>query len=214
MEAADRRVRRSRSALMRAAVSLVAERGTTNITVSDIAETADVSRQLVYQQFGDRDSLLLAAALDLAATELVPRITQPTVNERARGLAAGEHFARHRPFYRAMLTGPCAFALTKVLSDLLSPFNEHLVRRMSTKPLTEELVADLTVFVTGGWAAILNTWVIEGPDPLDPEELTDRLLRMLPVISAGSTTHEPDESSHPARPEAGSTGHPGSDRPA
>jgi hypothetical protein len=36
---------------------------------------ADVSRQLVYQQFGDRDTLLLEAALDLATTELVRRVT-------------------------------------------------------------------------------------------------------------------------------------------
>lgn len=74
----DRRVLRSRSALMRAAVSLAVERGTTNITVSDIAEAADVSRQLLYQQFGDRD----------------------------RALAAAGHFARHRSFYRPMRLRP------------------------------------------------------------------------------------------------------------
>jgi AcrR family transcriptional regulator len=70
---ADRRARRSRRALMRAAVALVGERGSTNVPVSDLAEAADVSRQLVYQQFGDRDTLLLEAALDLATDELVRR---------------------------------------------------------------------------------------------------------------------------------------------
>ncbi|MFD0487807.1 helix-turn-helix domain-containing protein [Saccharopolyspora spinosporotrichia] len=52
----DRRVRRSRAALMRAAVELVTERGTAAVTLSDIAEAADVSRRVVYQHFGDRDA--------------------------------------------------------------------------------------------------------------------------------------------------------------
>src|SRR5215472_1591063 len=67
----DRRVVRSRSALMRAAVALVGERGTTAVPIPDIAEAADVSRQLVYLHFGNREMLLLEAALDLARKELL-----------------------------------------------------------------------------------------------------------------------------------------------
>lgn len=37
---------------------------------------------------------------------------------------------------------------------------------------------------TGGGAAFINTWVVEGEDPLDPEELTDRLIRMVSVVTA------------------------------
>ncbi|MFE7836069.1 TetR family transcriptional regulator [Streptomyces sp. NPDC057474] len=39
---------------------------------SDIAEAADVSRRVVYQHFGDRDTLLLEAGLGLARRELLP----------------------------------------------------------------------------------------------------------------------------------------------
>ncbi|MEO6088956.1 MAG: helix-turn-helix domain-containing protein, partial [Umezawaea sp.] len=58
----DRRVRRSRAVLMAAAVTLVSERGTADVPVAEIADTADVSRRLVYQQFHDRETLLLEAA--------------------------------------------------------------------------------------------------------------------------------------------------------
>lgn len=68
----DRRVRRSRAALMAAAVRLVSERGTSDIPVTDLAEAADVSRRLVYLQFGDRDTLLTEAAIDLVRRELLP----------------------------------------------------------------------------------------------------------------------------------------------
>lgn len=186
----DRRVRRSRSALTRAAVAMVAERGTTNIPISDIAETADVSRQLVYQQFGDRDTLLLEAALDLVRTELLAQVTQAS-DKRARALAAARHFAEHRSFYRAMLTGSCAYGLNVALSGLLSPFNEQFVRQLRGARQAPDLVPDLTAFVTGGWAAVVNTWVVEAPDPLDAEAFADRLMGLLSVI--GGDTSELDK---------------------
>src|SRR5258706_15909316 len=96
----DRRVLRSRSALMRAAVALVAERGTAAISISDIAEAADVSRQLVFLHFGDRDALLLEAALDLARRELLPHLrdTPEAPIGHGRALATACHFADHRSF--------------------------------------------------------------------------------------------------------------------
>ena len=80
--ARDRRVRRSRAALMRAAVALVSERESTAVTVSEIAEAADVSRQVLYQQFGDRDALLLEAALDLVRRELLRRLADSRAPDR------------------------------------------------------------------------------------------------------------------------------------
>ena len=41
----------------------------------------------------------------------------------------------------------------------------------------EQMVEDLAAFLTGGWGDFVNTWVVDGPEPLDPVEFTDRLLR-------------------------------------
>jgi AcrR family transcriptional regulator len=181
----DRRVRRSRSALMRAAVALVAERGTSNVSLSEIAEAADVSRQLVYQQFGDRDSLLLAAALDLAEREFVQPVqnAEGAASDRDRVLAGVRHFAEHRSLYRALLTGPCAYDLNKALTGLLTPVNRRLAERMAGERRSPDLTEDLAVFLTGGSGAVFNTWIVEGEDPLDPEAFTDRLMRMLSVVA-------------------------------
>jgi AcrR family transcriptional regulator len=179
---------------MRAAVALVAERGTTAVAISDLAEAADVSRQVLYQQFGDRDTLLLEAALDLAQTDLLPRIadTSHASAGRARPLAIARHFADHRSFYRAMLTGSCAFGLNKALTVLLTPFNRQVVQQLSGQGLEARTSEDLATFLTGGWAAFVNTWVVEGAEPLDPEEFTDRLMRM--VSLAPATMHRPASS--------------------
>src|SRR5690606_26575865 len=98
--AKDRRVRRSRSALLEATVDLVTEHGTAAVPLSEIAETADVSRQLVYQHFGDRDTLLLEAAVELLESELLPRL-EGVGGTRERALLVARHFASHRGFYRA-----------------------------------------------------------------------------------------------------------------
>ncbi|MDT0569949.1 TetR/AcrR family transcriptional regulator [Streptomyces sp. DSM 3412] len=197
----DRRVRRSRSALIRAAIALVTERGTTAVPVSEIAEAADVSRQVLYQQFGDRDGLLLQAGLDLARRELIesPPYDSADMTDHAGVLAMARHFAEHRGFYRAMLTGSCAFDLNKALTELLVPVNREFVRQRYGGHLDPELVDDLATFLTGGASAVVNTWVVEGEEPLDPEKFTDRLLRMAPVVAAApgrSTPPPPHQERH------------------
>lgn len=173
--ARDRRVRRSRAALVHAAVALVSERGTADVPVSDIAAAADVSRRLVYQQFRDRDTLLLAAALDLAQRELLPGVTDGP-DPRAKTLALAGHMAEYRPFYRALLTSPCGFALSRALRGLFRPLNRQAVESMFGDRVDERTTDDLATFLTGGWGAFVDTWVVDGPDPLDPAEFTDRLL--------------------------------------
>lgn len=167
---------------MAAAVTLVAERGTTDVPVSDLAEAADVSRRLVYQQFRDRDTLLLEAALDLARRELLPDITACPDDGRAPTLALARHMAAYRPFYRALLTGSCSFALSRALNGLFLPINREVVRGRHGDRLDTRAIDDLAAFLTGGWGDFIHTWVVEGPDPLDPEEFADRLLRTASVL--------------------------------
>jgi AcrR family transcriptional regulator len=183
----DRRVQRSRTALMAAAVRLVSERSTTAIPVTDLAEAADVSRQLVYLQFGDRDALLVAAAADLAERELIPGAGGPVDDLHPRALALARHFAEHRAFYRAMLTGSCAFEMTRTLNRLFGPFSEKAARALFGE-LDPGTAHDLAAFVTGGTAAIVNDWLIESEGPLDPEELARRLLRLGTVFAGNRHT--------------------------
>jgi AcrR family transcriptional regulator len=198
LPAKDRRVRRTRSALMSAAVTLVAERGTTAVALSEIAEAADVSRRVVYQHFGDRDTLLLEAGLDLARRELLPRLTEgPPVASRERALPVAQHFAHHRAFYRALLTGSCAFALDRGLLRLILPVNRHGLQTVHGDHLTPGAVEDLATFVTGGVGALVTNWVVDGPDPLDPEAFTDRLLAATSVMMTALNERIFDEHSQP-----------------
>ena len=174
---------------MQAAVALVSERGTADITVSEIAEAADVSRKLLYQHFGDRDTLLLAAAVDLAERELLPHIAADpqTAAGTDRLLAVVQHFAQHRPFYRAMLTSSRAYELTNALNDMLGTVYQQLLDLMSASSLKPQAVEDMTVFVTGGWAAVINRWLIEAADPLDVQAFSQRLMNIFLVLVGAVT---------------------------
>jgi AcrR family transcriptional regulator len=180
-ELPDPRVRRSRAALMAAAVRLVSERETTAISVTDLTAAADVTRKLLYQHFGDRDGLLVAAAVDLADRGLVARAAL-VQDPRARVLVLAEHFSTHRAFYRAMLTGSCAFAITRALTAFFSTITVVTLQDLLPGP-DEPTRRDLAVFYAGGVSAITNDWLIDGPDPLDPEDLVHRLLRLARVLA-------------------------------
>jgi AcrR family transcriptional regulator len=184
----DRRVRRSRAALMAAAVRLVSERGTTALPVGDLSDAADVSRQLVYLQFGDRDALLVAAAADLVERELIPEIEDGGAPPRARMLAMARHFARHRLFYRAMLTGTCAFPMTRALNRLFGSLVTMTSLRAAFGDLDEATAQDLAALITGGTGTIVNDWLIDADDPLDPEEMADRLVRLSTVLARSHLT--------------------------
>jgi AcrR family transcriptional regulator len=190
--AKDRRVRRSRAALIEAAVALVSEQESAAVPVSDLAEAADVSRQVLYQQFGDRDTLLLEAALDLVRRELLESLVDisPAEDPRVPTLAVARHFAEHRRFYRALLNSSVAFGLNKALTSQFLPLNRRFIKTAGGEPLDPQTVEDLATFMTGGAAVVVNTWVVDGPDPLDPEEFTDRLIRMWSVVSSAMTQDE------------------------
>ncbi|MDX8142483.1 helix-turn-helix domain-containing protein [Lentzea sp. BCCO 10_0061] len=180
--ARDRRVRRTRAAVLRAVIDLVTERGTAAITVSEIAEAADVSRRVVYQHFGDLDSLLLEAGLDLARRELLPCLTDfsQAADPRAETLAMARHFAGHMVFYRALLTGSCAFALDRGLISLLLPINRQAIEHLYRDRLSEQAVDDLAAFFTGGAGSFVTSWVVAGAP--DPETFTDRLMSLISLL--------------------------------
>jgi hypothetical protein len=132
--------------------------------------------------FGDRDALLAAAAVDLVEREVISRPVCGGSDRRPRVLALARHFAEHSPFYRAMLAGSCAFAMTRALNGLYSSLTRTTVRELFGE-LDEATQDNLAVFFAGGASALTNDWLIDGTDPLDPEELADRLLSLAQVFA-------------------------------
>lgn len=172
----DPRARRSRAALFAAAVELVSRENSCDVSVAAIAKRADLSRQVVYQQFGDRDTLIVQAALDLLRHGLLPAIAdRPTMSPRERALVTARHFAKHRRFYRPLLASSCAFAFSRGLTELHLPHNRALVDEILGADSDPQTAEDLAVYLTGGGIAFLTEWITHGSEPLDCERFVDRL---------------------------------------
>ncbi|MFD7136265.1 TetR/AcrR family transcriptional regulator [Streptomyces sp. NPDC059894] len=184
----DPRVERTRAALFAAAVRLVSEQGTSSVAVTDLATAAGVSRQLVYTHFEDRDDLLVQAAVDLAERSLLAYDTPPAAFDRATVLPVAQHFAEHRAFYRALLTGSCAFGMTQALGELLAPAGRQAMVNIFDDRLTSSLADDLAVFVTGGAGAVVNAWLLSEEEVLDPHDLAERLHRLWHILDRRDTT--------------------------
>ncbi|WP_239157666.1 TetR family transcriptional regulator [Streptomyces sp. SID13726] len=168
---------------MRAAVRLVSERGTTSIAVTDITEAADVSRKLLYMHFGDREQLFTAAARDLLEREVLPPADDDVLESlRPQAVAMAQHFARHRRFYRPMLTGACAYEMNRTVNEFFETLNLDSVTVLYPD-LDPGMARDLAAFLTGGASALVTAWVVEGPDPLDVERLVDRLFGVAEFIA-------------------------------
>lgn len=169
-------MRRSRSALLEAAVRLVGERGTTAVSATELAEAADVSRRVLYQHFGDRDGVLVEAVGELVRRELLSRLPEDPEDASAT-LAVARHFAEYRSFYRAMVTGSCAHAAIRTVVRVLRPYRVAMARKLFAD-LNDQALGEVADFLAGGTAMALAEWLVEGPDPLDPGGLAERLARI------------------------------------
>jgi AcrR family transcriptional regulator len=167
---------------MAAAVRLVEQGGTTAVSVTDLADAADVSRQVLYLHFGDRDALLVAAATDMVERELLAEVGDPAEAQGARILAVARHFARHRRFYRPMLTGACAQPLSAALAELFGSLITEAGLREVFGDLDDATGRDVVTLISYGVGAIVRDWVVSGADPLVPEDLADRLLRLIALL--------------------------------
>ncbi|MQY18966.1 hypothetical protein NRB20_20500 [Nocardia sp. RB20] len=176
----DKRVRRSRAALVDAAVRVVAERGTTSISVTDLTEAADVSRKLLYLHFGDRDALLVAAAVDLTERWAAADAAE---DPAARLVKLAQHLAEHQRFYRAVLSGSCAFAASEAIKKVFSDLNRTTVTLLFDD-VDEDALDDVTVFFAAGVMAIVHSWITGAESPAEPYALAERLRRLSRIFTS------------------------------
>ncbi len=73
----DRKRRRAKEAIRRAALDLFRERGFDAVSVTDIAQRAEVGRTTFFRYFGDKQEVLFSDPAD-AAAEASQRVSAPT----------------------------------------------------------------------------------------------------------------------------------------
>jgi AcrR family transcriptional regulator len=167
--------------LLEAARRLLAEKGTTEVTVRELASAAGVSRRVLYEHFGDRDGLLVASVVDLMQRELSPLFSIGTAQSPSL-LMIGEPLIEHRDFYRAVLTGSIAYQTAQTVSQLV---RGHAVERARALfgELDEPTAQDIARYFTGATAVAITEWIVDDEATISPHTLADRFNRIEAVLA-------------------------------
>jgi AcrR family transcriptional regulator len=170
--------------LRHAAFVLAHERPVDQLTVGEIVGRAEVSRQVFYQHFRDRDDAVATAFSAAFAAATAETGTDP----RARILRLFDFAAEHRAMYRNVVPSAVTQRVVNAFRAELGPACEQIARQgmpvvSAIAGLTPESVSR---FLVGGFTEVLRSWM-EDPDPAD---LSGRVRAALDTVDAllGLTT--------------------------
>lgn len=168
----DRRVIRTREALQRALMTLIAERSYDDISVDDICRVAKVARSTFYTHYTGKDDLK-RAGLETVATSFVSHGGSGS-GGLAFSLPMFRHAQDHIHHYRAMKDNHgAAVALGTIRQMVTSQLRKEL--RTSSLPAGEREFA--TEYLAGAFMAVLAWWLEEGLP--SPSEEMDRLYQTM-----------------------------------
>lgn len=162
-ENTDRRVRRTKKALLGAFSALVFDRRYDEIQVGDIVDGADIGRSTFYEHYRGKDDLLvqsMSGMLDVLAEAAC-------VNGEVIGLEhILAHFWENRQHARYMLAGPPAEHVFPLLSRELANRIEERLRAVETA-LPRRLAA---VRSAEGTFALIRAW-LSGEAKCNPADI-------------------------------------------
>ena len=164
---ADRRVRRTRRALISAFNRLVTERRLDDIKVADIIAAADVGRSTFYEHYSGRRDI----HIDAMATPMSVLADAATGRGDEDALTALlEHFWQNRALARSTLQGDNAKAAIRLLAD-------QITDRLNERPGATDLPVRLAAMqMAQGHLGLVLAWV-SGEASARPAQLAPVILQ-------------------------------------
>ena len=180
----DPRAERVRTRLREAAFALAHERRVDEITVGDIVARAEVSRQVFYQHFRDRDDAVATAftVAFAAATADMDCLDGTTCDARARILRLFDFAAEHRSMYRNIVASAVTQRVVTAFRAELQPACVQIAKQSMpvVSPIASLTPESVTRFLVGGFMEVLRSWM-EDPDSTD---LSGRVSAALDTVNA------------------------------
>lgn len=184
----DRRTLRTRQALHEAVIQLIIERDYDAISVSDIADAANVGRSTFYAHFTDKDDLLRSGT-DYLRSKLLQEHERAIANEkRADRRMLGfsrfmtEHLCEQQELYRAMMRGRAGPIIIQQIQRSIGEIVRAELKSMSMPAGRSPEIA--VQFVVGAYMSVLTWWLDRGAK--EPPEEIDRAFRELALSGLGA----------------------------
>jgi AcrR family transcriptional regulator len=160
----DPRAERVRARLRDAALALAHERPVDEITVSDLVQRAEVSRQVFYQHFGDRDDAVTTAITAAFAAATADLGADPA----QRILRLFDFAADHRAMYRNIFPSAVSQRAAVAFRDELTPACRQIAAdgMAVVSGVTSVTAQSVERFLVGGFMEVLRSWM---EDPTVPD---------------------------------------------
>ncbi|MBE9373611.1 TetR/AcrR family transcriptional regulator [Saccharopolyspora sp. HNM0983] len=170
----DRRTRRTRSALENALLQLITEHDLNQISVSDVAGSADVHRSTFYEHYTDVPDLAAAACTEMF-DQLISGVRELSAGggpsaDVAHAALTGvfRHVAEHARLYTALLGDDGS---ARVMNYLLTRMTTSTRAGLAERGGTGDSAAPVPPFIAGALLATIIDW-LRGGCPGSPEELS------------------------------------------
>lgn len=176
---ADPRAERVRTRLREAAFALAHEHAVDEITVGDLVTRAEVSRQVFYRHFRDRDDAVAAAFNDAFVRAVAGA---DGADARTRILELFAFAAQHPSLCHNIVPSTVnQHVLTTYRDALLAPCRQIAAEGMTVLDSIAPLPADaVSRFLVGGFMEVLRSWM-EDPHASD---LHSRVRAALDTVDA------------------------------
>lgn len=163
----DPRIARTRRRLQEALFELAGERGLDQVSVSDIAERAEVNRSTFYQHYADKETLL-ADALDLVAKQAgaglegIAVFTDDPPEVLVRFL---EYIDEHAVLYRSVFTEPGYGVVLLRLREHIRDAVVDVGRRPETVTPRDVPLEVMAAGIAGSVVGVMGAWLVREPRP-------------------------------------------------
>ena len=177
----DARILRTRSALHQAVTELATQKSVSAITVSELAERADINRVTFYKHY----TTPAEALADALRTELAESCDDAR-GSRGRDAftncvaAVLDHIEERRELYAIAFTDQVDGTIPMMLSNYLTGVAEtYLTKRRKKKPAVPDVDLDVAAsFFASGTTGAIRVWVLEGD--MSRERFFENLPQLLP----------------------------------
>jgi Transcriptional regulator len=170
----DRRIQKTRQAIMNSFVDLLTEKGFDKITINDIADRANINRGTVYLHYVDKFDLL-----DKCIETYVELLLQHCANTSDTSFnvialqSIFEYLEKNITIYRLLFSNEGAGYFRKRLYSIIA---QELTGVIALKPENNKFLNDVTIhFLASGFIGVLEWWV-NNSMPCNVQEITDLLM--------------------------------------
>jgi Transcriptional regulator len=180
----DRRIQKSKQAIMDAFMTLVLEKEIESITIGEIADKANVNRGTIYLHFADKYDLR-----DKCLDYYLSRLTEACVHDpktekiasKANLLRVFEHLESNYEFYSSMLSNKESPVFRKRMKEI---FKDGLINRLnlSEQKAAKEISAE---FLVSAGVGVLEWWIYNSK-PYPSAIIVEQLWQLFNSIECNS----------------------------